>query len=522
MPRIQASQSSELWLSLRFPQLSLDLLLQQRVPRQALVIAKNSEVYQACDKARALGINPGTSIHTALLLSETHSDQPDPAHQQAPLLIRRYCENQQRKALQQLAQMAYDFTPSVSLWQEQQSLLLELSGCLSLFGGLEQLLQKIRSELCNRRITAVASLAHSPRASWLLGWSKKDNLLNRDWQLQPLMQGNISAECLAHLQQMTLAELPRCPPFEQKRLRQWQAVGLKTLGDLFGLPRSSVARRYGEDCLRQLDKIRGAVPDLQAFIAPREDFFAERHFLAGLETHDMLRQPMQELLREFQQFLQRHQFQAESLDWRFCHFDKSRSHIAVELSNGNTRAHIFEELTQLQLAQHRIQSPIESVALYSGHLSRVQLHNRPLFSELGNHAAATAEASGLYDTLKSRLGQRGILQLQGCDEHLPEKRQLLTEPLAQPAELGAFQAAGISHSAALDKYLPLWLLSSPQPLSHQRRKNMTLLSSAHRIDSHWWQQRQQRDYFIAIDHAGRHWIYFDHVDKRWFIQGHYD
>lgn len=541
------SSSNELWLSLRFPQLSLDLLQQtesqgqNQLLDQPTVIAKNSKVYLACDKAHALGISPGTSIHTALLLCEPNCDPSgegqlnadpvgisktnptrtnpskiNPAHSQTSLLIRPYSEEKNHNALQQLAQQAYEFTPYVSLWETQQSLLLELSSCLSLFGGLENLLEKIRRQLQARAINTVASLAHTPRASWLLGWYPQGNLLDRDWQLTSSIESNAKEVFLGHLQKITLAELPELSPFSEKLLRQLHNIGLKTLGELFALPRNSISRRYGQECLKQLDQIRGTAPDLQAYIEPAERFFAERHYLSGLETSAMVQQPVNELLLEFQQFLKRHQFQAESFHWRFFHFDKSHSTIHVELSSGHTWASIFEELTLLQLAKHQIQSPIETVALHSDSLSRIALHNKPLFAECGNHSAGIAEAGTLYDTLKSRMGQQAIYQLQACNEHLPEYRQSLIQPLSRSP-----RSQTQVTSTALDKYLPLWLLPMAQPLSQNRRKRMTLLSSAHRIDSHWWQRRQQRDYFVAEDIEGRHWVYFDHTQKRWFIQGHY-
>lgn len=525
MSPVTRTSNTELWLSLRFTQLALDLLRQkEQLPEhQPIVIAKNSTVYQACETARSYGVDKGTSIHTALLLCEA-----DTNNHESSLIIHDYDAAKNHQALKQLAEQLYEFTPYVSLWQAQQSLLLELSQCLSLFGGLKSLLEKIHQKLQSQQLKLVASLAHTPRASWLLGWNKHTNLLDRNWQLGtgaskgPINHLNSNEDAtdireisVYRLRQIDLIDLPEHPPFNAKLLGKLKDIGVHTLGDFFDLPNHSIAKRYGEDCLRQLHQITGTVSDLQVYIRPVAEFFAERHFLHGLETSAMLQAPMFELMQEFQQFLTLHQFCAESFSWHFYHFDKSHSQLTIELSCGHTRAEVFEQLTLLQLAKHKIQAPIETLALRSGGLCHSTQHNHSLFSEHGNHSFEQTQAGMLYDTLKARLGQNAIYQLQHCDEHLPELRQAFTEPstrLQNPK----------NGNHTLDKQLPLWLLSSPQLLSHNRRKRMTLQSSAHRIDSHWWQQHQQRDYFIANDNDGRHWIYFDHRCRCWFIHGHYD
>lgn len=513
-----------LWLALRFPHIALDLLQKRSTP-QALVIIEGNRIFQACDQAQALGIRTGMSVQTALLLSQsddqhaTADEAKSRSSHQPQLLMRERNPEHEQRHMQQLAQWAYQFTPYVSHWQESDSLLLELGSCLALFGGLTQLLKNIEQQLLSRQIQVYSCLAHTPQAAWLLSWQPK-LIAWQNTELDSLSDNNeidavlIEQRTRKALKKMNLSQLPEQSPFTQKRLQQWQNIGLRSFGELLGLPRTSVAKRYGKSCLRQFDQIVGREIDLQIYISPRDDFFAERHYLSGLESVDMLEQPAQELLLEFQQFLRHQQLQTESFIWRFFHFDKKHSEIKIELSAAHSQANIFFELTRIQLHQHRIDSPIETVCLHSNKLISANMHSQTLFNDCGQQSHS--DENLLLDTLTTRMGKDRLWRLQSLDDHLPECRQGL-----DPAFKKTTEANHKSTVKAADLHLPLWLLPTPIPLRQSQQQAMTRLSSSYRIDSHWWQQRQQRDYFLAHDRQGHHWIYFDHRQKRWFLHGHY-
>lgn len=615
----RATQShSPLWLALRFPQVSLDLL-KKTDPSQPLVIVDGNRVFQACASAQALGVQVGMSLHTALLLAQSHPPSYQPTNEQGhthnarhtpandgvdtssstqALLIRERCQQKELRHMQQLAQWAYQFTPYVSHWVEDCSLLLELGSCLQLFGGFPHLLQKIHQPLQQRDLHICTGLGHTPKAAWLLSWQANAQQWPSEWlekhqrvitdfrsadsnqtptprhppkehgcqeaidsgldhhsqvseqdsqsQISERMckkSGGIESHTLPKrkakettaapfkpidieqaLNQLSLSQLPSFPPFTDKRQEQWRNIGLTTLGELRNLPRASIAKRYSKSCLAQLDQIYGTLEDLQTYILPQKEFIAERHYLSGLESVAMLEQPTLELLTEFQHFLRNQQLHSEGFHWRFFHFNKTHSSIAIELSAAHSQVDIFFKLTQLQLHQHQINSPIETIRLHSDRLLKAKLRSQALFNEHGTHN--NDDAHTLIDTLVTRMGKNRLYQVQLLDDHLPECRQGLNP--VTPSRLKPTHKVGepiqpreLTKSAQEDSHLPLWLLPTPQRLNHFQRQAMSLLSSAYRIDSHWWQQRQQRDYFIAHDSQGHHWIYFDHQQKSWFLHGHY-
>ena len=50
---------------------------------------------------------------------------------------------------------------------------------------------------------------------------------------------------------------------------------------------------------------------------------------------------------------------------------------------------------------------------------------------------------------------------------------------------------------------------------------LQLLNRASRFDSHWWQQRERRDYYIAKAQMNYYSVYFCHQRQQWFMAGVY-
>lgn len=142
----------ELWLSLRFPQLSLDHHNQQQTETdQAVVIIEHHRVCQLSSAARSTGIETGMSLSSAMALcSELVSHARD--------------LDTESRLLRALAHWAYQFTPAVSVRSAQpqvapsshnQALSLEINGSLRLFGGLKALLQHIHHELLQQQFFCI-------------------------------------------------------------------------------------------------------------------------------------------------------------------------------------------------------------------------------------------------------------------------------------------------------------------------------------------------------------------------------
>jgi len=144
-----------LWIALHLPELPLEALARGSPLPEACAVAERHRII-ACDgKARARGVKPGISTSAASALApQIRISERDAAAE--------------TEALLGIAAWAMQFTPNVAL-DFPDSVLLEISGSLKLFGGLAQILGDLREGLEAMGYTACLAVAPTARAAcWLV------------------------------------------------------------------------------------------------------------------------------------------------------------------------------------------------------------------------------------------------------------------------------------------------------------------------------------------------------------------
>jgi protein ImuB len=227
-----------LWIGLYLPSLSLESFvatLADDDARRPVALIDEHRISVANAAAAQGGIKPGMKRATALALA------PD-------LVLGQADARRDADALLAVAQATLMFTPMVAL-EGQQAVVLEVQSTLRVFGGLDALLRKLRATL--QPLGHACRIACAPTA---LGAA-----LLAQWR-DGLHEG-------AHVRRIDAlrALLDTAPVWLLGPGREhWQALqgmGLATLADLRQLPRSGLARRFGEGLLADLDRALGQRPD---------------------------------------------------------------------------------------------------------------------------------------------------------------------------------------------------------------------------------------------------------------------
>ena len=233
-----------MWIAIRLPRLPLEIFLRGSSTPEPFALEERHCVF-ACDrKAFARGVRAGMVVQAALALAPALRVAPrDPATE--------------TEALLGVAGWAAQFTPGVAL-EFPDGVLLEVAGSLKLFGGLEPLLERLRQGLAEMGWSSVLAGAPTPRAAFWLARVGKQEFIGESAELEPV-----------------LAALPlevlRC---SDETLAAFEAIGVRTLGELRALPREGVARRFGQGPLAELDRALGRLPDPRNFFVPPARFGA--------------------------------------------------------------------------------------------------------------------------------------------------------------------------------------------------------------------------------------------------------
>ena len=456
-------------------------------------------------------------------------------------------------AQQAMACIALGFTPRVALLDE--AVLMEVSGSLRLFGGLQRLHQLLAQRLQQfyESNQALRQVIRAHGATSLIALAR----------LRLLRQHSDAAKPrVAELPMHTLTAV-------RPHLTVLERTGCRTWGDLVRLPRDGLARRFGAPLLEALDRARGALPDNYAWLTLPEQFDEKRELDALVIQAPALMAGVAPLLVQLQAWLLGRQsgLSAFKLIW---HLDKRRDvaptgELVIRTAQPAQDLRHVARLVAEHLGQVHLPAPVHSITVQS-------LETEPLV----NAAAATGSlliqaheqgdsAAQLIERLSARLGQAQVCVWQPQADHRPEQMQRWVP--AQGQRLGEGQGEGRGtiksiagsprascrsglnslQNSANEALYPTWLLPEPLRLAAVAGRPvyqgpLVRLAGPQRLEATGWLMRHDpasgsnptailpaiRDYFIyRSQQAGLLWIYSERLavtpesagQRAWYLHG---
>jgi len=410
--------------------------------------------------------------------------------------------------LERQARRAQDFTPRVSL-APPDAVLLELHGCLRLFGGSANLERILRGAF-----PAPWRLAFAPTPLAALVFTRSAQAVCIDETTQ--LAGALAPLPLAAL---------RWPDDVVQRLA---AVGVRTIGAVLRLPRAGFARRFGPGTLTTLDRLVGRQGDPhQGYVAPER---YRRRCDPDVELTDQaaVLEVLSPLFDELEHFLRVRQRGITSLMLQLVHRHHAPTRHVLRLAAPALQARQLLRLLELQLSRTGLPAPVRRCELRSGPLVEAAWDSAGLWRP-GEHGggAAAAESPSFLEQLRARLGEGAVTGLALAADHRPERVSRPTPPQLGRAPRGDPSAPSLPWAAGRR---PVWLLERPAPLGEQAAwpcrdgHRLRLLSGPERLETGWWDGEEiERDYYQAQDAGGaRLWIFRDRrPPHRWFLHGYF-
>jgi len=482
---------TQAWLCLRLTHLSLNSLSFEFNSGSPIAITYQQQVWQCNAKALTSGISEGMNISHALILN------PE-------LQLHERNAQLEAKKLQNLSYWAYRYTSLVSLHNENL-LLLEIGRSSKLFNSLNKLINLIKQDLSTFKIDAKLGLAQTPKASIVLSQLNHQKLNNSYIALAKAK--------IEHLEQ------------DYKTSQKLHHCGFQTLNDIKAIPQSELGSRFGPNLLVYLRQLWGDLADPQTGITPPETFHARADFSEPIRNITWIQQQFDRLLDDLVHFAQSRQLICRGFRWHFYHENNHLiKTVYIGASTGKNSSSAFKELTNLTLENTKFDWELSSIALSSTHLLPIKLFNDDLFTP----PSKQEQLQQLVDKLVSRLGHSAIFDISEKNEHLPEfANEYSPINREQIQETPNHYQTRLIDSKATFKDEPLWLLEKPRRLMQHNLEpllegRLNIIHGPNRISSHWWQAQQSRDYFIARQRSGRLlWIFFDRVNRNWFLHGLY-
>lgn len=483
-------------------------------------------------------------------------------------------------ALSGLAYALMQYSPQVACASEN-TLQVDVSASLLLFGGIRALRQRVRATLSACGLTARLSLAPTGQGVTLLAHAGIRSALRLSSPpvaaaAQSAAPGSSPAPALSRvsssrkpprrtldscLSRLPVLALPAARPFAD-----WFAgLGCRTLGDLRKLPRAGLKRRCGEALLDVLDQALGQLAEGFDWIVPPERFECRQELPDRVEQTHAVLATATGLVAQLTGWLTVRQLAVTRVVLWLEH-ERGRqamppTSIVVSLAEPTWQdKHLMRLLTE-RLAQTTLPAAVIAVRLEAATTEPARPPSASLFPDAG---ANTSTHHRLIELLTARLGMDNVLHVAPIEDHRPEvanrwqcesvdpaasasaRRTQPTSASAMPRvptrQRGEASAslptpvaatlAGDSRSEPPGASRPVWLLASPIPLLIRAHRpfygsTLRLVSAGERIESGWWDTAGvSRDYFVAeaSDHSC-YWIFRERPsssqadDVRWYLHG---
>lgn len=472
-----------LWLAVHLPRLAVEVC----ADRGPAVTVVGGRVVAADGAAQAAGIRSGMRLSSALGL--------------APGLIA--CEPDPRRltaALETMACWAGGFSPQVSLAPPDE-VLLEIGGCVRLFGGLPALLRQVEAGCAAQGFVYQLGLAATPLAAQ---WFARAGVA------PDTREGAQTTAGMMRLGEQLAALTVQILDLDDRQQQRLAVLGLRRIGQLLKLPQAGLARRFGPELPLQLARALGTVPDPRpAFVFPER--FAQKVELPDkVERADMLLFAARRLLLALAGWLNVRSAGVRACALVLIHDDAPPTCLSLSFAAPTRDAERFVRVLRERLERLALVAPVSALRVDTDVPEALPGSSCGLFGEAG-----TAAIAPVIERLRARLGVDAVQGLVVVPDYRPEcaTRAAEWQPTAPAAPVAS---------------RPLGLLATPRGLNERHGipwhdGRLRLLTRAERIESGWWDAGEgagdvRRDYFVAVAPTGQ-WLWIFRDRRGWWLHG---
>lgn len=471
-------------------------------------------VEHVCPAGRRLGLRAGWSLGQAQAL--------------APQLVALdHDPVRDRTVLQRLARWAVRFSPVVEV-VEPDTLLLDITGCQRLFGGEAPIARQALEGLARRGFSARGVVADTVGAASALAVAGSERL------------------CIVPVGQ-AVAWLAPLPPaalrLEADVAERLDALGVRTIGDLLSLPRSTLPARFGTGLVRRLQQALGEVYEGVTSTPVEEVPFARWSFETPVADALTVQAAAADLLDEVGGQVRARVAALRRLDC-VVYFEEVPPQVAVVHLARASRQWVHVGTLLLQRLERVDVSPgVTGLMLVARETSRHRGRQGELFTP---HVPEDDEELGvLIDRLAGGLGHEAVVRPRLVDDYQPE-RAFRYVPVAETGceaeerdgdhgekgTVGAEGAQGLGASPAR----PVRVFGRPLRVRvialvpdgpptwfawNGREYRVVAARGPERIETAWWRGPDVlRDYFeVTAEDGGRYWLFCTRDRGEWYLHG---
>ena len=315
--------------------------------------------------------------------------------------------------------------------------------------------------------------------------------------------------------------------------------GLRRIGDVMGLPRAGLSRRFGMHVMRRLDQALGIEPE------PISPAGAPLHFAARLSFPDPIgltediTAGIDRLLPVLCDRLRTQGRGARRARLELSRVDGDTQVIEVGLARPADQPHALRQLFTMKLDGVDVGFGIDRLRVHAVVTEPLHAKTHKGGWAVAEDAKTRADGQGMADLiarLGARVGLEAIQRPAPADSHIPEKTaKRLAAAWSEPHPAGEWPKPTRPRPLTLFPPEPVQAPDAPQIPDSFRWRGRTFQTQGaqgpERIAPEWWLDDPAwrsgvRDYWrITTQDGARLWLYYAHgagLSSGWFAQGDFN
>lgn len=477
-------------------------------------IAGRLIVERCCTQAEASGVRVGMPLADARALAGAGTKRQKPV-----LLIRAHKPDRDATILRRLARWALRYAPVIHI-DEPDGLLIDLTGTQRVHASEWEVVRRVAGGLARAGIAARVAVASTPGVAWALAHTGP--------LPQEVVEPGRTREAIAGLPLRALR-------LEAGVIARLDRIGVRRCGDLFALPRSQVAARFGMEVITRMDQALGLASEPLHAVRPPAAVGVQRRFESPTPQPEAIAMATAEMVEELIGLLAGRGRGVREMRLTLVRAHARREQIDVRLSRPSVSVrHVLSLVrTRLEKIDVSMGGPgVERMSLTARRTGPVRHEQAVLDARRGAQVHQQANAAEAIDTLAARLGVQRVLIASLRPSHLPERASELVPMLGEErltTETQRHRAERVVETGGREGCLvgsmprPTSLFAVPEPaevvflspdgpvarISWRGETHEAVWSRGpERIADEWWMsapdaRRSTRDYMMVQTGSGR-------------------
>ena len=465
--------------------------------------------------------------------------------------------------LETLQRWAGKFSPLVSI-ESQTALVLDITGCINLFGGERNLLNKIEQDCINMKLTIKLGLADTIGAAWALArYETSTNLMHRtgdsiDQEARATRSRSYkrNLENSLHLRPVNnviSSNIRIAPPgqtktslnflpisalrLSKKENSELSHLGISIIKDLEILPRGSIERRFGFNILKRLDQAIGRQPEPISPSVPNIHFGVRITFPEPIGLEEDIMVAIKRLLSSLEKKLTQNGSGIKRLKLQFYLCDHTIKSLEIGFAQATSNMKNIISLLKLKLEKINLIFEIDCIRIYANEIEFLNLKQKNIhFNEekiVDKNIKTDVTFHDLIARIGARVGLQNITRFGPAESNIPEKTANIFA-VAWSKPIIEWPDNFLERPIFLFKpeRIILSCLERPPKIFRWRSCDFITVYSRgpERIAPEWWLDDQHwrtgvRDYWKVITVTGEAlWLYQAHgalVPGGWFCHGNF-